>query len=253
LLASASAWLGVTPVQVLLIWLAVLFAAVVRGLTGFGLAIVMVPLIGIIIAPQQAVLVGIMSSLMMAPLGYATSRKRVDPAVMQPLLIATVATAPFGLWLLTLTPPDMARLAIAGIAIASFPVLLVKRAPHPPEGILPRVATGMLTGLLAGFAAMPGPPVIFYFVRHGIAPAASRDAMIVTFFWSSSMVALAALVSGRFTLPTAALALSCYPALALGNAIGSKLFGHVNEAAWRAATLAIMAAAALGAAYRVFG
>ncbi len=83
-----------TPLQVLLIWTAVLFASVVRGLTGFGLAIVMVPLIGIIIAPQQAVLVGIMSSLMMAPLGYATSRKRVDPAVMRPLLIATVAAAP---------------------------------------------------------------------------------------------------------------------------------------------------------------
>ncbi|WP_166430606.1 sulfite exporter TauE/SafE family protein [Polymorphobacter arshaanensis] len=242
-----------TPVQVLLIWIAVLFASVVRGLTGFGLAIVMVPLIGIIIAPQQAVLVGIMSSLMMAPLGYATSRKRVDPAVMRPLLIATVTAAPFGLWLLTMTPPDIARLAIAGIAIGSFPVLLAKRAPHPPGGVLPRVATGMLTGLLAGFAAMPGPPVIFYFVRHGIAPAASRDAMIVTFFWSSSMVALAALVTGRFTLPTAALALSCYPALALGNTIGSKLFGHVNEAAWRAVTLAIMAAAALGAAYRVLG
>ena len=242
-----------TPVQVLLIWTAVLFASLVRGLTGFGLAIVMVPLIGIIIAPQQAVLVGILSSLMMAPLGYATSRKRVDPAVMRPLLIATVAAAPFGLWLLVLTPPDIARLAIAGIAIGSFPVLLAKRAPHPPEGVLPRVATGMLTGLLAGFAAMPGPPVIFYFVRHGIAPAASRDAMIVTFFWSSSMVAFAALVRGRFTLPTAALALSCYPALALGNAIGSKLFGHVNEAAWRAVTLLIMAAAALGAAYRVLG
>ena len=242
-----------TPVQVLLIWTAVLFASLVRGLTGFGLAIVMVPLIGIIIAPQQAVLVGILSSLMMAPLGYATSRKRVDPAVMRPLLIATVAAAPFGLWLLVLTPPDIARLAIAGIAIGSFPVLLAKRAPHPPEGVLPRVATGMLTGLLAGFAAMPGPPVIFYFVRHGIAPAASRDAMIVTFFWSSSMVAFAALVTGRFTLPTAALALSCYPALALGNAIGSKLFGHVNEAAWRAVTLLIMAAAALGAAYRVLG
>lgn len=235
----------------LLVWVAVLFAAVVRGLTGFGLAIVMVPLLGIIIAPQQAVLVGILSSLMMAPLGYIASRRKVDPQVMRPLLIASVGAAPFGLWLLTLTPPDVARLAIAGIAIASFPLLLARRAPHPPEGKVPLVATGLLTGLLAGFAAMPGPPVIFYFVRHGIAPAASRAAMIVTFFWSSSMVAIAALLSGRFTLPTAALALSCYPALALGNAIGSKLFGHVNEAAWRAVTVVIMAGAALGAAYRV--
>ena len=79
----------VTPLSHWAWFLAYVGASVVRGLTGFGLAIVMVPLIGIIIAPQQAVLVGILSSLMMAPLGYATSRKRVDPAVMRPLLIAT--------------------------------------------------------------------------------------------------------------------------------------------------------------------
>jgi len=238
---------------VLAVWVAVLFAAVVRGLTGFGLAIVMVPLLGIIIAPQHAVLVGILCSLMMAPMGYIASRRTVDRAVMRPLLIATIATAPFGLWLLTETPPDIARLAIAGIAIASFPLLVIRRAPHPPQGLPPLIATGMLTGLLAGFAAMPGPPVIFYFIRHGVAPAASRAAMIVTFFWSSSMVAAVALATGRFTLPTAALALSCYPALALGNAIGAKLFGHVNEAVWRGLTLVIIAAAAAGAAYRLLG
>lgn len=44
-------------------------AAYVRGLTGFGMAIILVPLLGLIIPPAQAVTLGILLQLLIGPVG----------------------------------------------------------------------------------------------------------------------------------------------------------------------------------------
>jgi len=44
-------------------------AAYVRGLTGFGMAIILVPLLGLIITPGEAVVLGILLQLLIGPVG----------------------------------------------------------------------------------------------------------------------------------------------------------------------------------------
>jgi uncharacterized protein len=88
--------------------------------------------------------------------------------------LSGIAVSPIGLYALTVTPPDIARIAIATIAVILFFVLIIKRSPEPPQGKAALLLTGAAKALLGGFAAMPGPPVIGYFVRSSISAATAR-------------------------------------------------------------------------------
>lgn len=135
-------------------------AAYIRGLTGFGMAIVLVPLLGLIVTPTEAVVLGILLQLLIGPVGF---RIIYDDAHRQSAVViaayAMIAT-PLGIWLLGQTSPDVARLLIAGIAIGAFLLVLLPQRGELRPGPKETAATGIASGILTGFAAMPGPPVV---------------------------------------------------------------------------------------------
>ena len=145
-------------------------AAYIRGLTGFGMAIILVPLLGIIVTPGEAVVIGILLQVLIGPVGlkviYADAHR---PSALAIAAFAVAAT-PVGIVLLKVTPPDVARLMIAAIAIAAFMLVLLPQRGALRPGPKETAATGMLSGILTGFAAMPGPPVVPYYLRQPIPP-----------------------------------------------------------------------------------
>ena len=67
---NAEALLGGLSPEALATALALVFgASIVRGLTGFGLAIILVPLLGLIVAPVEAVVISILLQLLAGPIG----------------------------------------------------------------------------------------------------------------------------------------------------------------------------------------
>ena len=79
-------------------------------------------------------------------------------------------------------------IAIASIAILAFFLVLARRPALPPEGIGPAVGFGAGTGLIGGFAGIPGPTAVYYFVRDGVPANASRASLLVVFFWVNGNV-----------------------------------------------------------------
>jgi uncharacterized membrane protein YfcA len=242
---------GITPFQLAAICGFVFVAGFVRGLTGVGLAVVLVPLVNLILPPERTVLLAVLIGCLAGLMGYRAAWRSVDRPLIATITTATIAATPLGLLLLFNTPENIARIAIAAIALLAFIVMIAPRAPLPPQGKGPAILTGLLTGFLGAFAAIPGPPVIYYFVRKGVPATVTRDAMIVIFFWAPLAVALIALALGKLDWPLAALALACFPALAGGNALGTRFFGRVPESQWRMMVVALIAVSAIGAVIRV--
>jgi uncharacterized membrane protein YfcA len=238
---------GTTLLQLAVIWGIVFVAGFVRGLTGVGLAVVLVPLVNLVLPPERTVLLAVLIGCLVGLMGYRSAWRNVDQPLVLTIAVATVAATPLGLLLLFSTPDDVARIAIVAIAMLAFIVMIAPRAALPPQGKGPAILTGLLTGFLGAFAAIPGPPVIFYFVRQGVPAAATRDAMIVIFFWAPLAVALIALALGKLDWQLAALSLACFPALASGNVLGTRLFGRVPEAQWRMVVVILIGIAAIGA------
>lgn len=243
-------WFGVSLWQLLLIEAVIGVAGFVRGLTGFGLAIILVPLVNLIIPPERTVLLAIVIACLGGGMGYRAAWQNVDRRLIGKIVAGAVVSTPVGLYALFHTPPDLARLLITAIAIGAFFVIAMPRAPLPPPGNLPIYLTGLLTGFLGAFAAIPGPPVVYYFVREGVPATQSRDTMIVIFLWGPLAVGLLALAAGKIDLQLALLGAVCTPALMAGNAVGSRFFGRIPETQWRWLILGLIAVSAMGALYR---
>ena len=65
----ASALLGVQPYMLATAAVMTFGAAYVRGLTGFGMAIILVPMLGLIVSPGEAVVLGILLQVLIGPVG----------------------------------------------------------------------------------------------------------------------------------------------------------------------------------------
>lgn len=243
---------GFAPATLAAAALAIFGSALVRGLTGFGMAIILVPLLGIIMPPERAVVLAILLQLLIGPAGLKVILADADRhSALSIGSIAMLAT-PLGLAALLVTPPAIARVAIAVIAIGAFvAVMLPPRRAEAPPGPLVTGLTGVASGLLTGFAAMPGPPVIPYYLRQPIPPATARASMMLVFFAASIAGSIAAALMGRAGWHDLALAALFYGPMWLGNHLGGRAFGRVSPPVWRSAVAAVLGVAALSAVLRL--
>lgn len=243
---------GFSAVQIAVAAVATLGAAFIRGLTGFGFGILLVPILALALTPVEAVLVlNVMAGLLALSEIRFVLREAERSAVMISLLLL-LTTLP-GLLLLDALPQSLARLLIALVALSAFvAVLLPQRAATVP-GPMATALTGLSAGVLTGFAAMPGPPVVPYYVGRDIPRITAKASMIGIF----GIAALAGIGSGAVTgLLDARLLLFgvlLFPLVMLGNWIGSLAFGKVNDRLWRGFVGLVLAGAAAAALLKLVG
>lgn len=227
--------------QVGIALVATLASAYVRGLAGFGLAILLVPVLALALKPVEAVLIANMLGLM---IGLTEIRWLISQAEKSAWHIAGVVvltTAP-GMALLAITPTPVARLLIALVALSAFvAVLIPPREPETP-GRIHTLLTGAASGVLTGFAGMPGPPVVPYYVGRAIPREVAKASMVLVFTIASTTGIASGLALGTMHWRLLLLALALFPVVLIGNALGRRALGKISDRAWR-----IFAATVLGA------
>lgn len=242
---------GFSTLQIAVAITATLGAAFIRGLTGFGFGILLVPVLALALTPVEAVLaINIMAGL----LAFSEIRLILREAERSALTIGVlvvIATAP-GLMLLDATPQGLARLLIALIALSAFfAILLPKRGAQQP-GTATTAAVGVSAGLLTGFAAMPGPPVVPYYVGRDI-PRTTAKASMVGIFGVAAMAGVGSGAAiGVLEWRIVVLGLALFPLVLFGNWIGSLAFGKVSDPVWRSCVGVVLGAAALAALIKLY-
>lgn len=227
-------------------------AAYIRGLTGFGMAIILVPLLGLIIRPEEAVVLGILLQLLIGPVGIRIIVADADRSTAIPIALLAMVTTPLGMVALDATPSDVARLLITLAAVVAFVAVLL---PKHPDGHRPTRAavagTGFAAGVLTGFAAMPGPPVVPFYLRRSFDPKVARASMLLIFFGTAIAGTLAALWVGIATAKLLLIALLLFPPMWLGNWVGARHFGRVPAHVWQAMVAVVLGLAAVSAVVRL--
>ncbi len=237
---------GFSATQIAVAVVATFGAAFIRGLTGFGFGILLVPILALALTPVQAVLaINIMASLLFFTELRLIFRDAERSSLMISILVM-LGTLP-GLMLLAATPPDLARVLIALVALSAFfAILLPQRQAHVP-GPVTTGLTGLSAGILTGFAAMPGPPVVPYYVGRDIPRAVAKASMIGVFGVSAISGAGAGAMIGVLERQTLILGIALFPLMMLGNWIGALAFGKVSDRLWRSFVAIVLAAAAIAA------
>lgn len=240
-----------SAVQIAVALVAAFGSAFVRGLTGFGMAILLVPVLALALPPVEAVLLTNALSLM---IGATEMRSLVRDAEKSAWWIggAVVLTTPLGLYALSLTGKDAARLVIALIALSAFIAILLPRrgSAMPRAGVTGFV--GVLSGLMTGYAGMPGPAVVPYYAGRDLPRAVAKASMQLIFVIAATTGLSAAAWLGLLRWELLLFAVLILPVVMIGNRLGAGVSGKVSDPLWRASVGVVLGGAALAALIRLF-
>ena len=232
--------------------LSAFFSAFVRGLTGFGMAILLVPILALALAPVEAVLLTNFLSVFIGMSEIRRLLRNAEPSAWAIIALA-VLTTPIGLYLLSITSPAVARVGIAFIALSAFAAILLPRRGERGHHRVTTGGVGVLSGLMTGYAGMPGPPVVPYYVGRDI-PRETAKASMLLIFTGASLTGLASgAVLNVLNWQLALLAVLLFPAVLLGNRIGEAASGRIADRTWRISVGVVLGGAAAAALFKAFG
>jgi uncharacterized protein len=224
-----------------LIWAAVLAAAVLRSFTGFGFALVAVPVLALFMPPTEVVVLSSALALTISLLSLNSFRNLVSLRDMSPLLLMSALGTAVGAFLLTSIPLALFQLCVGLSVLVACLGIVASRPSRPLRWAGLSWGTGLLSGLMNGALAIPGPPMIIYAMLTEFDPARSR-ALLMAFFMASSGLALMSFTAaGLVDLQSVKYYLQAFPALFVGDKLGHYLFGRYGNTLYRRVALLTLA------------
>ena len=221
-------------------------AGIVRGITGFGGAMVMSPPMALLLGPLAAVPVVLLLESVAATPMWVAARKLVRWRVIGPILALACVTVPAGTWILMSVDPLVMRRVIAAVVIVFSLVLLRGWRYHGAQRMATGLGLGAVSGLMVGATSMGGPPVILYLLA-GPDPIETTRANLTYFVGGISFAGVVMLaVSGVLGREELLLALLLAPGYYGGIVLGTRLFARFNDQRFRQFTLALMLVVATG-------
>lgn len=225
-----------------LVWLLLTIAAagIVRGFTGFGTALIFVPVAGIFLEPERVIalitLTGVASTAALLPRAWGQADRR-EVGTMG---LAALVTVPLGLWLLTQLDRDAVRWIVAGVAAVTLTALIAGwryRGRVATPGLL---GIGAAAGGIGGLTGLTGPAVILFYLAGQSGVASVRANTILFLAMLDVVVVGNLLLRGSVGLGVVVLALILSVPYFLTSLIGQALFDPRYETLYRGAAYGVI-------------
>jgi uncharacterized membrane protein YfcA len=216
-----------------------------RGFSGFGSALIFMPLASSLAAPRLvAALLLVIDFVAAAPL-LPNAWKQADRKATATMVLGALVGVPIGTWLLSRLDPVTTRWIISGFVIALLVLLMSGWRYRGKDHAALSIGVGGLSGFCSGLAQTGGPPIVGYWLGRPIASKIAR-ANILLFFGASDFFSLVSYaVTGLITLESIRFSLLVGPIYGLGVAFGALLFGRASDELFRAICYALIVLAVI--------
>ena len=216
------------------------FAAFIQGASGFGFALVVVPMLSglisiYVLAPMVALSVLIINLLL--SLYY---RRAFEPTIVLPLLLGSALGIPLGFfalqqvpasWMLTALGLLILLYAVYALLGSAMPVLKSQRWIY---------GAGFLSGILTGSYNLPGPPVILYGNSQAWAQARFKGNLTSFFGANAVLVVIGHGLQHRISETVIHRFLISLPGIAIGLFLGIALSQFFNPVVFRKVVLGVL-------------
>jgi uncharacterized membrane protein YfcA len=220
-------------------------SGLVRGFSGFGSALIYIPLVSAIYEPR----IGVVTLLLIdfvcgAPFAVREAR-RCDWSQLLPVLLAAVICIPVGTLALQYADPVVLRWIMAALVA----VLLAVLASGWRYSVTPRLpyslAAGAASGLGAGAVQIAAPPLLIYWLGGQSSATTIRANMMVYFILLEIVSIVTYSARGLFTTDIFALSLLLGPPFILAMAAGAWMFRGAADETYRRVAYLIVAVSAI--------
>ena len=220
-------------------------AGLVRGFSGFGSALIYVPLIAAVYEPHvSTVSFVLMDFVCVAPFALHAFRQARWREVL-PALVAAMLVVPLGTMAQQAVDPVILRWGMA-LFVLAFVILLAAGWRYPWKPSTPAaIGAGALSGFTGGAAQLGGPPVILYWLGSPDSAATVRVNLIVYLVLLQISLMASFAWQGLVTATPLALAALLGPVYIVAFVIGARWFHGASDLTYRRIAYVIVALAAL--------
>ena len=220
-------------------------AGLARGFSGFGSALIFMPLASSIAAPRLVaallLIIDFVAALPLIPNAWKHADRRATAVIVFGALIGV----PIGTYFLTVLDPVTTRWIISTFVFALLLLLLSGWRYRGKDHTAISVGIGGLSGFCSGLAQTGGPPIVGYWLGRPVASTIARANIMLFFAASDFFSVVSYALTGLITTESILFSLVVGPVYAIGVLLGAQLFGRASESLFRSICYALIAIAVI--------
>jgi hypothetical protein len=232
------------PLELSIFLLATFAGALVAGLSGFAFGLVVASIWLYVLSPLQTATLIIAFGLIVQGFAVWKLRAALDWGKLWPFVLGAALGVPVGVLILTWANPAHVRAGVGALLVLYSLYALFRPAIAPVKagGAAVDAGVGFLNGVIGGVTGLAGILVTVWCSLRGWPKEVQRTVFQPVAVATFAMSALWIGARGAVTADTIKLFLIGLPALFAGTWLGLKLFGRLNEAAFRKIVLGLLLA-----------
>ena len=220
-------------------------AGLVRGFSGFGSALVYMPLISAVYGPTVAApTLLLIDSICSLPFALHTM-PQCNPREVAWVSVGGAVALPFGVMALVWVDPLTLRWFIAALVVAALIALVAGWRYHGRPTLPASLGVGVLAGFGAGAVQIGAPPLLIFWLGGANNAATVRANIMVYFIMQGALLLVMYFFSGLFSAQVIVLSLLLGLPFAVAMAAGAYWFHGSSDAHYRRAAYFIIGLAAL--------
>jgi hypothetical protein len=225
-------------VTLLLVATTVALGASLQSVSGFGFALIAVPIISTLVGAKVAVVgtstLGPLLTLSLA----ASGRRHVRVGVVRVVTGAAIVGMPVGLWVLTHVADHVLTIVIALVVIAMTFLLITGVTASDRAGL--DVAAGFASGVLATSTGTNGPPLVLALQARRVPSSEFRATLSAALLLQGTIALLGFAIARQFTMEVARVVAVGVPGLLAGRLVGDRLFASLDQRRFRGVVLGLL-------------
>jgi len=212
----------------------IIFAAgFLQGLTGFGFALIALPLLGLLIPIKTIIPLVVILALCISLTLSLQLRRSIRFNNITVLFLATIIGIPVGVYSLKHIPAEILSLALGCLMIAFTSYQLLAKPSPCKLGLPSTITAGFFSGILGGSIGAGGPPVIIYSAIQTWSKDEAKSTLAFYFFISGIIISAFHAYSGLITSDVLNYIAISLPSLTVGVFLGTFAYKHISDHGYR--------------------
>jgi uncharacterized membrane protein YfcA len=219
----------------------VFFGGIVTGLAGFAMGLVVSGIWLHILTPQQTAALIVGYGLLVQSYSIWKLRHALNWRAVAPFIIGGACGVPLGAFLLSYIDRDILRTGVGILLIAYSSYFLLRPHVHTVRGsVAADIGVGIVNGILGGMTGLAGPVITVWCQLRGWPKDAQRAIFQPVILAAFAMTAVSLAIAGTVTAELVKLYLLGLLPLGAGLWVGLKLYGHLDDTAFRKLILVLL-------------
>ncbi|MBK19311.1 MAG: hypothetical protein CMM52_10810 [Rhodospirillaceae bacterium] len=221
------------------------FNGMIHGYTGFGGALLTVPVLTFLYGPVEAIgMVAIISIFGASHLAYGIYRLAEWRSLI-PICLGIALLTPVGAWILFHIDGEIVRRSMGGFILAFALILFSGWSYRGPRGLVPGALVGGVAGCINGLTGIGGPPLALYQLSAPLPVEVQRANIVVCIIFLIITMFAAIAIGGGYSALVIVRALIITPAYIFGVWVGSRIFAIAPKSYFKNIALLILIATGL--------